>query len=171
MRFGFVGILTVSASALPLVAAWAVPQFLPDEYTIICESQKASGFNWKNGNWETTSFAPQKHLIVRSRKNTCLGQPRGEDILTEDVVFRKVCLNVRNFGSPYRILQSHYCTESYHQGDVEIYCTEPAIRLRPDGWFHYAEITDDLRDAPDKDYKDSQVIEVGKCRLQPHQQR
>ena len=35
--------------------------------------------------------------------------------------------------------------------------------FKPDGWYHYADINSDLSDTPDKDYKDSQFVEVGKC--------
>jgi len=142
---------------------------LPNEYTILCAAEKATGFNWKNGDWVARHFNPIKRLVVKSPKNRC--SPSGEmatDPFSDDV-YIDVCLNVREFGKTYKRISSEICTENYKKKsgmwETLIYCTHWPLALRPDGQYHYSQITDDLSDKPENDYKDSMYVEVGKCSM------
>lgn len=159
----------ILALMVPTIAAAdsAVP-FLPNEYTILCESQMSVGFDWQSGNWHFARYKPTKRIITKSEPNFCHQvTPLTSDINLDTFVTRQECLNVRDFGAPYHKDLSHYCTVIYSKSgeswEVEILCDDPTIKFRPDGWYHFAHIHDSLSDAPPKDYKDSQYVEVGKC--------
>jgi len=146
------------------------PSLLPDEYTILCVPEKATGFNWENGDWVATHFKLIKRLVVKSPKNYCLSW--GEmttDSFSEDV-YMDVCLNVREFGQTYKRTASRICAEHYIKKsgiwETSIYCSDsPRITLKPDGQYHFSQITDDVSDNPKDDYKASMVVEVGKCSM------
>jgi len=80
------------------------------------------------------------------------------------------CYNQRLFGAPLYPHKFHVCFEGWkgkaptralHSVTCES-SSEP-ITFAPDGWFHRAELHEDIENNPKDDYKDSLVIEVGKC--------
>jgi hypothetical protein len=59
----------------------AIP-FLPKEFTIICESEKSIGFDWKSGNWHGSQYKPNKRIITKSEDNDCdLDEHRGPRLI------------------------------------------------------------------------------------------
>jgi hypothetical protein len=147
----------------------------PEEYTILCSSEQATGFSWVNGNWKKQNFKNIQRLIMKSNKNNCVTGSEGEIDWGFNVHSKDVCLNERPLGTEYESIQSRYCEEHYigpsnseyapRTNKLYIYCDHPKMFLDPNGWYHYAHIVGDTEDAPENDIKDSQYIEVGKCSM------
>ena len=149
----------------------------PEEYTIFCASEERRGLDWEKGKWEPVKFKNIQRLIMKSNKNHCHG-PGGEIHYEElNVHSKNVCINERQLGEEYEpMLSSRYCEEHYIGPSPKskiypslerlwIYCDQPKMFLDPNGWYHYAQITGEIEDDPEDDYKSSQYIEVGKCSM------
>ena len=71
---------------------------LPDEYTILCSSEKKTGLDWVNGDWEPVLYKNTKRLVVKSKENDCSiwGVKFADDIRKwlkgEEILFFSFCL-------------------------------------------------------------------------------
>lgn len=161
------------ALALALAAGSTVP-YLKDTYSIICNGEQSTGFNWKDGDWVKANFKPSQYVISKNSDNKCL-EPLGN---SQNTVFetskfhsRSVCLNVRGFGEKYSAYLSEVCDEYYSQSknedwEITISCRRGIhgdIKLSPDGRFHASSLHSNLGDKPKGDYKDSLSVDVGRC--------
>jgi hypothetical protein len=154
---------------------------LPDEYTILCSSEKSTGLDWVNGDWEPVQYKNTKQLVVKSKENDCSiwGVKSADDIskgLKGEIVSysRVACLNFREFGKPYSNKRdSSYCEEYYRKfsidalfdytapWNIQISCKLPKMVLKPNGWYHRSHFHAQL----DTKNKDSLAVEVGKCAM------
>lgn len=160
-------IILVTVATITAAADSAVP-FLPKEYTLLCEAKDSVGLDWDAGNWHKVNFTLKKRIVTKSDENKCLlDNPPTNDLDLDMFVTRHECLNVRDFGGPYRPNLSHLCSVYYSKSgttwDVNLECNDPVMKFKPDGWYHLAFIHSDLSDRPIKNYKDSLYVEVGKC--------
>jgi len=135
--------------------------------TSLCLGIDANGYNWKNGNWVRTGFAPHKYLvkkvpipaeltgIVDGLVNTC--QPKDN---FPDYGILQRCYVVYRLGE--KPFQQNMCIERY-SGDklAAISCEDGNFSFRPNGAFIKKTKAADLDS--DDDYKDSMFIEHGKC--------
>lgn len=140
----------------------------PDEYTILCSSEKRTGLNWVNGDWEPVQYKNTQRLIVKSKSNDCGGLTGGDSSNEAARVYIKgVCINEREIGKEYISEKSFYCAEVYQDGNFYILCNKILhMGLSFNGWYHYAHINIDLSDSKDSQYrKGSQYVEVGKCSM------
>lgn len=82
---------------------------------------------------------------------------------------RNVCGNIRRIGEKYYDFASIHCYEQYsvRESDtpVSLHCSGEgeAFSTAIDGWFHYSKIHSHVEASPERDYKDSLGISVGKC--------
>ena len=141
------------------------PPFLPDEYTILCNSEQSTGFNWENGDWVAVRFKETKRLIVKSDNNVC-DVDKTYSMPNEKIV----CLNIRKMGDKYQSVQGSYnCLEMYlnwpRGWETIIMCNDAKMSLNPNGRYNYAHIHNQLEEHPYKDLKDSMWVEVGKCSM------
>ncbi|HBP90231.1 MAG TPA: hypothetical protein PKK23_05975 [Nitrospirales bacterium] len=137
----------------------------PEEYTILCSSEKSTGLDWEDGDWKIVQYKDLKRLIVKSKENQCLGVGSLKPV---NNIEKEVCLNVRRVEHNYVPGMSRLCIEGTYgvkHPNLMISCDLPRIILSPNGWYHYSKISGDLDDAPKDDLKDSQYIEVGKCSM------
>lgn len=152
-------LLAVSISDVPL---------MPIEYSLLCEGEQATGFNWVNGQWVKTNYKPDRYLIIQSLENECYFGVRPDRTLKgESILFsREVCLNIREVGKEFRPKQSEKCTEFYVEADGKW-----RRQFSCDGFIHNIEgnfegsfrriAGSNLHDDVPK--KDSMVLEVGRC--------
>jgi len=139
---------------------------------IFCVAEKTIGFNWSNGEWNPVQFNNKKRLIVKSHQNQCNETPEKDFHIDNAYHNKRVCLNVRELGEGGRPL-SRYCEERFWEYNeysgtprkLQISCAIPKTYLSPNGWFHYADISEYTEEDQKDDGKDSQYIEVGKCSM------
>jgi len=154
-------LLTVSPVSADDESPW------PEEYTILCSSEKRTGLNWVNGDWQPERYKNTQRLIVKSKSNKCGGDPTRLTfrLNVEDLVYTKpVCINERELGKKYIPEKSTYCVEYSENEVIQMQCQDPVIVLSLNGWYHYAYPNYDLSDSKDRQ-KESQYLEVGKCSM------
>lgn len=144
---------------------------MPDQYTLYCKGEQANGFNWLSNNWEKRSFKPSDYIIVKSQNNNCFLYKINREVVKNSAVMhtKDVCINIREAGEEYRPGESGKCTEYYSDSsDTKwsdyLSCEnifQKNFVTKFNGWFHRSLVHSDLNNR--SDYKDSLVIEVGKC--------
>lgn len=147
---------------------------MPDEYTLLCETEQATGFNWEDRKFVRTSFRLQRFIVTRKHSNLCPGitsleplEPFSENI---DWAYSKnVCLNVREFGSEYKPEISDKCVESYIRPNDgkwmrQFNCDGIFTNIKGEfnGYFRTFSDTS-VTTNPKNDYRDSLLIAVGRC--------
>jgi hypothetical protein len=143
---------------------------MPEQYTLYCKGEKATGFNWRANDWVEVTFNEKDYIIMKSANNTCFEKINGEvQSLFGFMHTKDVCINIREAGEEYKPSMSGKCQEFYPD--------KPEITWKPylkcenlfvrnfvtsfNGWFHRSSVHGDV--ANRTDYKDSLIIEVGKC--------
>lgn len=157
-----------SSAGLLFMAAVADVPVMPDQYSLLCEGEQATGFNWVGGQWVKANFRADRYIVVRSPENECLFGAKLDTVLRgEDFFFsREACLNIREIGKEFNPKLSEKCTEYYvliekkwvkqFSCDGLLYDFEGNF----DGGFRRISESSVNDDIP---RKDSMVLEVGKC--------
>ena len=160
---------TVTVMSLALLATTSadVP-VMPDEYSLLCEGEQATGFNWRSKNWVKTNFKTSRYLVTNKPENECIFAPViDRELQGEDKFFsRDACLNIREFGEDYNPRLSEKCTEVYVKKDKVWRRQFSCDGLFSDIWGNFNGGFRRISDSTvhdDVDKKDSMVLEVGKC--------
>ena len=159
----------LAAAALILVQE---PTALPDTYQSVCKSESEIGYNWRNGGYRTAQYDPNTYIITVGDTKHCSANP-AKNLDTPKVKWRDVCANITRVGdTPYPDMASH-CREEYiidgTASSVTLNCLNANIGVAvnmaadPSGWFHLTSVHSNTSARPQRDYKDSLVIGVGKC--------
>lgn len=144
----------------------------------LCIEEKATGFNWKSGDWVHATFKPsrkwliQKIKILDNRQNEMDLQKYGnctketKVILSETMKGSRSCYSVREFGmASTPLFDNEMCWEYFENNTLKaIYCKN--IIFKPDGNFimnPHGPTANIIESNPKDDYKDSLVLSVGKC--------
>jgi hypothetical protein len=142
---------------------------MPDQYTLYCKGEKATGFDWQSNDWVAVPFKTQDYIIMKSPNNKCVGFDEKVDEVVGVLRAKEVCINIREAGEEYKPYISGKCTEYY----LDSSATKRPSSLSCDnlfsgnfstsfnGWFHRSLFHGDVTSR--SDYKDSLLIEVGKC--------
>jgi hypothetical protein len=181
---------TLTLFILPLVMACALTHTAKAEITkqdhyfkLLCIEEKSTGFNWKNGDWEQTIFRPRKLLVEKvkiepieptfPRSGLCALHVIGEPTeLKADKKSQRIsaCYNLRALGNAFENFDTIQCIEHWkgtgnNQNLIDIQCNGIVqnIVLKPTGWFHAANVHDQLEDKTEKNKKASLTLSVGKC--------
>ncbi|MFD3262720.1 hypothetical protein [Phenylobacterium ferrooxidans] len=151
-------------------AAALLPPLLPSSYTLVCQVEQSTGYNWQAGNWSRTNFKPDSYIVQIGGENQCKSAVGTVTDYTS-VKFREVCGNLRKIGSEYLKFMSMECLESYGNVPeqapriVQCHSSEETFAGAVDGWFHHTHIHGQVGARPRNDEKDSLYVEVGKCSL------
>lgn len=158
--------------ALLAAAAAALPADLPDSYTLLCQSEQSTGFDWSGGDWAKRNFKPETYLVKVGAPNECSNVSTGKVKEYAGVVrFRTVCGNLRKVGGTYMPILSMKCDEGYStvEGNepVILRCSSSSETFAgaPNGLFQHTSSHGQVARNPPKGYKDSLAIDVGKCSL------
>lgn len=165
--------MKIATAIILLLADISAVPAMPENYTLLCEGTKATGFNWRNGSFEETRFKPARYLVTSRPENGC-AETRGPQpvvsVMGVDWFFqRKICLNIREFGEEYRPALSDDCTEYYVKRDGGFWnrtfdCKGLFSNIKGEFNGHFRRFSDTTVGAnPKDDYRDSLLIEVGKC--------
>ena len=141
---------------------------MPDQYTLYCKGEKATGFDWRANDWVAVPFKTQDYIIMKSPNNKCFDVDGKVKEAAGAMRWKDVCINLRQAGEEYLPYISGKCTEYYPEDENKrfpsLQCDnvfEKNFVTRFNGWFHRSSVHADL--ANRSDYKDSLIIVVGKC--------
>lgn len=143
---------------------------MPDTYSSLCTGSKATGFNWENNDWNQANFKPDSYILSVSPQNTCFENfEKDVDVIAEVFLTRKVCMNIRDRTKDYNPKMSDVCSEYYVQDksgkwEISFSCHgifTGDIAGKFDGWFNKSILNSGFADV--SKYKDSLVVEVGRC--------
>lgn len=148
---------------------------MPDEYTLFCEGERATGFEWRDGAWLETTFQRKNFLVERRDTNVCIGGDEYSERLVYShflaIYARDVCLNIREEGTDYQPFSPRACKEFYQSDsegnwNVAFDCDFEARRMTdsPNGWYQMIFPGDILGT---DGTKASMRMEVGKCSSRP----
>lgn len=155
---------------LALAAAGQNAPFLGINWSMVCKGEKATGFNYQNGEWIETTFKPKDWVISRRSDQDCRkNSPLEFGALSETFISRETCLSVKQFGEKDSFLTTARCREYYVQDERKDWSRSMSC----DGIFYdfTAEIDGEfLRHSKSTimraaDQRDSIVVEVGRCAL------
>lgn len=146
-------------------------------FKTLCIEDKATGFNWKSGDWIQTNFkAGDKLLIQKIDMTTNSKKPIEEQYIpcqqtelissVDKYLYLKACYSVRNFGVeplPGHLLDGEMCYELLENNNLKsIMCQGKGITFHPNGDFIQTRGVN-IDPFPKDGYKDSLVLSVGKC--------
>jgi hypothetical protein len=164
-------LLAIAALAVQTLPPPTSPApLLPSSYSLLCQGDQATGFDWRANNWVQTNFIPEQRILARRVDNDCLTAPE-EDANYDTFVIRHVCLNERKVGDPYYKYVSQWCIEYYNwrgaRWDRTIDCKGSDIigTYAPDGLFQRSSLHSDVSSTGRNGAKDSLTVEVGRCSL------
>lgn len=142
---------------------------MPDQYTLYCKGEKATGFDWQSNDWVAMNFKPQDYIVIKSPNNKCSNVNEKIKEIPKLVPTKEVCVNIREAGTDYIAFLSRNCTEYYPNSLFPN--TQPFLSCKHslnesfatnfNGWFqrsHFHSVV-----ASEIATKESLVIEVGKC--------
>jgi len=156
-----------------------------DYYNAICIADQTIGYNWENGDWKSGSYAPDKYIVQKleledqkaienigrtTKSYPCFYDRNWKSIPSEwgDEFIISGCYNVRKAGSEFYASVSQTCSETWKKDSEtdtkslkSVNCEH--FKFRPNGWFHKSRIHNHTENKPEKDYKDSLLLTVGKC--------
>lgn len=170
--------MNIAVVTLAAAVSLANVPAMPSSYTLLCEGQQSVGFNWRGGKWVEARYAPHRYIVAKIETNKCQIVYNGafKSIPIDGAMKnfgpihqKSVCLNVRDVGDKYSPFLSQQCQETYfvENGDwiKSFSCDWAMISFSGsfEGEFHRASNHSDTAAQPEKDYKDSLMIEVGKC--------
>ena len=157
----------------------------------LCVADDSTGFHWRSGAWKQVNFVKPKYVVSKtsypnvypkaSKDATneeillhvyCTTELRDQmEIDDESFKSYRSCLKVQRVGEEKP--QYFPCEEFHVQGsetrdwNVSFSCagtvSQEKFHMRPNGHFHMGRIHGDLQESPKGGYKDSLVIDVGKC--------
>ena len=150
---------------------------IPDGAVIMCESELRTGFDWENGTYRKATFKKIKRILKKvepSKGCQFLKLDPSSNYLGKFIGYRQVCIKHNVFGKEPR-KRGGECNEIYtdrEDGTWEamIECVNktglnfvPLIELSPNGFYHLSDMNGNVSSKPKNDYKDSSLIEWGKC--------
>lgn len=162
--------ITSAATLLVLLSATSLQAAdMPDQYTLYCKGEKATGFDWQSNDWVPMTFKPVDYIVVKSPNNKCFDVDGKVKEAEGAFRWKEVCINIRESGKEYEPYLSVKCTEYYPDPSrtkwtASLNCRSLSYKsflTSFNGWFHRSSIHDDL--ASRSDYKDSLLVEIGKC--------
>lgn len=160
----------VSTLGAVLALAQNVP-FLGEGWTMFCNGEKATGFDYRAGQWVETTFNPKQYVLTRKPDSECDSKgPLTIGGIDENFITRETCVNVKRMGDEESFLATTRCTE-YYVNDVKTKTWSRSVSCRGifedftaefDGEFLRQTDSTIMRAAKTRD---SLVVEVGKCAL------
>ncbi len=159
---------------------------IPVGTEIICNSEMRSGFKWQNGEYHKVTFENIKHILKKLEPaKGCLGFDLNPDRnFISRIVFKRsiddeetirgaheVCINHIVFGEEPSMVGGK-CIESYVKEKdetwvVKISCKDtsfvPDIVFTPNGFYHLNFFHENVSLKPKNGYKDSLLVEWGRC--------
>lgn len=162
----------IASFALCFLSISAHAADMPDEYMLYCKGEKATGFDWRSKDWIETQFRASDYIVIKSKENFCLDKINLQINTTKDIMhYKQSCINIRAVGEKYSPNLSSKCTEYYSDSTKNkwndfLSCdgfgwSKGNFATEFDGWFHKSSFHSNL--LKESDYKDSLVLEVGKC--------
>ena len=143
---------------------------LPESLTLLCKGEQNIGFSWRSGAWTPSRYKPNDYVVTKSANNYC-ASPSGDMVkVSNDLYFKKVCINIRNLEDKYTPYLSTVCSEYYvfEKGawDRSFSCEGGMVSFagNVDGEFHRSSNNINVSAKPENDYKDSLSLEVGVCK-------
>lgn len=150
----------------------------------LCVSNQGAGFNWSNGGWQHALFESSRYIVKKITPPKTRQEAKQKDMLmayvncvvlakgTEDKDYGDVkhlnsCIAIQKTGNALATFE--LCNERHVQSKdgnnwrVDFQCPSKIFFFEPNGWFHSGSVLADVERQPKDDYKDSLVIEVGKC--------
>jgi hypothetical protein len=129
-----------------------------ERFTLFCEIEGSTGFNWVNGNWKQTNFKAGKKYIIKKHdavlpvvdgfaplgtKNPLCAHSQKEP---NDgwLSTRNGCYSVKEFGEESHPLDAKTCYETWRTNEQGIYAVDevecpyhfPNIEFKPNGLIH-----------------------------------
>lgn len=166
--------LIISILAL-IVSAQAMCQDKIPElplFKAVCIRDKATGFNWRSGDWIQTNFAPGKQIFIQKidivKNSTKPFNERAifckeeEGFQSGEFAGSKGCYVIKEAGRETLPIDGKMCTEFFKNRQLQSISCEK-ITFHPDGNFIELPWHSDIDQRPKDDYKDSLILSVGKC--------
>lgn len=139
---------------------------MPEQYTLYCKGEKATGFDWQSNDWVAMNFKPRDYIVIKSPNNQCPDVNAKAN--PQFVPNKEVCVNIREAGTNFNFL-SRNCTEYYPSSlspnkQPFLSCKHSlneSFATSFNGWFQRSYFHSVV--ASEIATKESLVIEVGKC--------
>ncbi len=150
-----------------------------EKFTLLCEVEKSTGFNWKNGDWYQTNFITgEKYIIKKHDKPLSIDSP---DYVYEGGIknwkcqygqgkdeYSNIdgCYSIKKFGEKSRIHNYSICRE-YWLKDKQSKSLLKSISciivgtewiISPNEWFHRNYVNSDLDSEPQGYTDESGVV-------------
>ena len=131
-----------------------------ERFTLLCEIEDSTGFNWSDGNWHRTNFKGGQKYIIKKQddeksedaedfdfdkvKNTFCAYGQEEEVENYSSVYRDGCYMIKEFGEESTEFNSKLCRETWdkdEQGSLKldmVGCTWgfPQMSFKPNGLIH-----------------------------------
>ncbi len=147
-------------------------------FSTLCVGEKSTGFNWEQGEWVAVRFKLSKYIISKiqpdspkagSCKTTLKNVKSGSFQIWG---WTEGCYNIRRMGTEFYPHLTQVCPENWEKSGsghsiTYIDCRKKGWVFRPNGNFIHSSIHVNLDPSPEKNYKDSLSISVGKCSVIP----
>jgi len=144
-----------------------------EKFTLLCETEKSTGFYWKKGDWHQTNFiAGKKYIIKKHDKPLSIDSPdyvrnssenescafnQSESIEWTTSISQDGCYSIKEFGKESGYSNYSICREDWSKDKQsklslkEISCERRFNRewnISPNGWFHSSFMHSDLDSEP-----------------------
>jgi len=162
-----------------------------EQFTVLCEIESSTGFNWSNGNWHQTKFTAGQQYIIKKESDEhskdkyvslCpLGFLKEEPRELPNWIIRDGCYSFKELKSN-KNYSSEPCRERWSKDDMKldrVSCPQslgrPKMVFKPNGLIHIHKDELNLEANPKAiylsngelwlpaDYKDSMYIAFGRC--------
>ncbi len=184
IRLALLVVPLLLAFGSPLAAQITDPK---TTFTVMCVTEKSTGFKWRNGDWEYARFETGRRIVIEKLEPEPVADPTNpprsgsckESMESEQKEARHVersgraygCYNVRDGGDEFSPFDSQVCEERWRRRDRQgvllraTTCDDPFGRIvfATDGWFHRGIVHPMIAKYPKDGRKDALVLEVGKC--------
>ena len=131
-----------------------------ERFTLLCEIEGSTGFNWSNGNWHQVNFKAGRKYIIKKQddeksidaedfdfdkvKNRFCAYGQEEEYEDYSSVYKNGCYTIKEFGEESNGFNSKLCRETWdkdEQGSLKldtVGCTRgfPQMSFKPNGLIH-----------------------------------
>ena len=131
-----------------------------ERFTLLCEIEDSTGFNWSNGNWHQANFIGGQKYIIKKQddeksrdaedyddsevKNMFCTFEQEEEYENASSIHRDACYMIKKFGEESHAMNSKLCRETWDkvgQGSLKldtVGCTwgYPQMSFKPNGLIH-----------------------------------
>jgi hypothetical protein len=137
-------------------------------FSVYCEAEQSTGFNWKSNNWKQTNFKTNKYVVSKVRKNKdyLLCTIDEKPLITDKFKMNEACYSIRKLGTEISWINVNKCWETWKIDNdsnflerVSCDVSSGRMHLQPNGWFH----RNYLHGVMDGEDKDSLLVSIGKC--------